>query len=126
MSVIRLDWKNGTLWYNGARFSPEEILEEERAIPFDMVDLGVKCETDACRKLLELGLAFETDSILTYREDMSCFRCGVKWGSKRVVTTNSGGTPIFAKFNPVVKPRTGEGRGRRPLQGSRDNDSQNE
>jgi hypothetical protein len=110
MSVIRLDWKNGTLWYNGCTLAPSEILEG-RSIAFDMVDLGVRSETDACRKLLELGLAFETDSILTYRDDKPCFRCGVRWGSQRVVTSNSGGTPVFAKFSPVVKPRTGKGRG---------------
>lgn len=90
----RLDWKGGHLWKGDT-------------------DLG-KCETDAARRLLELALANERDTFLTFRGDMPCFRAKVKWAAGKEVTTSGTGTPTFVKYKESVeRVRTGKGRGGR-------------
>lgn len=94
----RLDWSGGKLTH----VSPEGVRTE----------LGVTGETDACRKLLELGLANIRDTIMTFRGDSPCFRCQVKWGSEHVVASSGNGTPCFVRLTPARSGRTGVGRGR--------------
>lgn len=74
----RLDWKDGKLWKGD-------------------VCLG-SCVTDACRELLDQGLAKSSDRIMTYRGKMACLGASVGWMAEREVTTSNEGTPIFRKL----------------------------
>ena len=82
MSEIRLDYKNGTLWYGE-------------------YNLGVEDIAAACRRLLELDLTDLDNTVVTYRGDTPCVRCSVKWGSTHEITTSAVGTPTFSKIGPV-------------------------
>lgn len=89
----RLDWIDGVLWSRAHG---------------GFENLGVSSEPDACRKLLEFGLAKPEDRFCTYRGDMRCLTGGVGWAAKREVTVSGEGTPIFRKLRSVRGSRGGK------------------